>query len=184
MNSRGEVAIHVSGTSDSGQSWEGNLLKNGVVLDLDTTSDTLKHWSSDVVQPAVGVDGKSAANLSQVRQVEGLEAALVEAKGAAGVGERWDGDGGDVTEGDVGGRDQVGESKLQLITVRLDVDGTSQVGNLEADVLEQVVVGNVDGVDLLQVDAVQCAQESVLDVQRSGRADVLWEVEGVQVWQA
>ena len=163
--SRGEVSVHVGGTSDGGQSWEGDLLKNGVVLDLDTTGDLLEQRHGDVGQLWVGVDGEGAANGGQVRAGKVLEAALVETKGAAGVGEGWDRDAWDITEGDVGSSDQVGERKLQLVTVRLDIDGTSQVGDLEADVLEQVVVGNVDGVDLLQVDAVQCAQESVLNVQ-------------------
>lgn len=95
--------------------------------------------------------------------------------------QRWDRDGGAAAEGQVGGRDEVGEAGGEAVTVALQDQRLGDVGDLEADVLEQPVVGNGDAVDGLHVDAIEGGEEGVLDVQCLGRADVGGEAELVEI---
>lgn len=112
-----QVSVHVSGTTNSLETREDDGREKGIVLDLKTTGDGLEGFHRNVAQLSVGVNGQSTSDGSQVWCGETGDGVLVETERSANVVQRWDGQGWDVTEGQILGAHQVGEAGSETVAV-------------------------------------------------------------------
>lgn len=146
-----------------------------VVGDLEATADLLKSVERDVGKLAVANEGERATDGGEVGSLVGLDAVAVEAEGAVQGSQRGGGDGADVTESHVVGPLEVGERGLEVIGVGGQSKSVLDARELDGDILEVLVVGNEEGRNLLERNAVKRAQESVLDVDGVGLLDTAGE---------
>ena len=146
-----------------------------VVVDLGEDGE------ADVGHLLVGNDGKSLANGSQVGGGEGLETVVVQTKRSVQGLEGRHLKGTNETEGHVGGPDQVGQGDLQSLVVIGEGHRVRDITKLHVDFVDITVVGNEDGVDLLNVDALERADGGVLDVDLIGLGDLGGEADGLEV---
>lgn len=173
-----------------GQFWEVDSIKSGVVGNLESTSNSLEHRDGDVGEGWVSNESQSTLSVGSVTDgcqvwcVEAGEVVLVETEGSVNNGQRWNADTGNVTEGHVGGPDQVREANIQALSVGIDVEKSGDITNLSAEGLEAVVVVDVQGVNGVQVDTIEGAQESVGDGNTLGSLNGIGESERWESWKS
>lgn len=158
-----------------------NHRKVGVVGDLQVVVDLGEQGEADVGDLLVGNDGKGLANRSQVGGVEGLETVVVQTKRSVQGLEGRHLKGTNETEGHVGGPDEVGQGDLQSLVVIGEGHRVRDITKLHVDFVDITVVGNEDGVHLLDVDALEGADGGVLDVDLVGLGDLGGEADGLEV---
>lgn len=164
----GEVSVEVKSTTDSGEQREPvNNLVLGVVGDLESTSNGLQKRHGHVCELGVGDEGEGFADRGEVGSAEIRELVAVETQRAVDGDEGGSGEGGDVAQSHVVGPDEVGKGDGHIAAVGLDGQRRGDVAELHGDIVEVRVVGEVDGVDDLEVDSVKRAEEGVLDVELS-----------------
>lgn len=164
QNLRGEVAVKVQGTADSGELGEAvNDHEGGVVGKLETTTDSGELGEAGADKVLAADERQGATNRGEVGGGEVGKVVGVEAARAVERGERGEAGGGDVAHGDVVGPDEVGEAGRDVVAVGLDDERRGDVAELHVDLLEVVVVGNSHAVDRLEVDTIEAVQLRVLN---------------------
>jgi hypothetical protein len=148
---------------------------------LQVVVDLGEHGEADVRHLLVGNDGKSLANGSQVGGMEGLETVVVQTKRSVQGLEGRHLKGTNETEGHVGGPDEVGQGDLQSLVVIREGHRVRDITKLHVDFVDITVVGNEDGIDLLDVDTLEGADSGVLDVDLVGLGDLGGEANGLEV---
>lgn len=169
----GKVAAHVESTTDALELGETlNLDELGVVGDLQVVGDLGELRERDVGQVLVCYESDGLTNGGQVRRSEGLETVVVETERTVEGLERGNGDGTAEAEGQVASPDQVGELNLDGLVVVGQGKRLGDVAQLHGDGVDVAVVGNEDGLDLLNVDTLEGAESSVLNIDGLGRRDL------------
>jgi hypothetical protein len=158
-----------------------NLVELGVVGDLEVAVDLLEHGEGEVGQLLVGNEGKGLADAGQVGGREALEAVVVETEGAVEGLERGHRDGTAEAESHVGGPDEVGQTDLDVLVVVGKGERVGNVAELHIDFVDEAVVGNEDGFDLLDVHTLEGAESGVLDVDLVGLLDLSGEAKVEEV---
>jgi len=167
-----EVAIEVDGTNDLLQIRESiDLLELRVVSDGETTTNTLQERQGDVGELSVGDERQILADRGEVGADELKNVVTEEAHGAVDLRKRRDGDGRAVAEGHVVGPDHVGEGDIDTGIVGLESKGVANIAELQGDVVEVSVVCNVESINSLQIDTLERAELSVLDVNGGSLGD-------------
>ena len=177
-----EVTAHVKSTADALELRKAvNLNELGVVGNLDVTTDLGKERERDVVELLVGNNSNGLTNAGQVGGREGLETVVVETKRSVEGFEGGDGDGTAETEGQVASPDEVGKLDLDGLVVIGKGQRGGDVTKLHGDGVNVAVVGNEDLVSLLNVDTLERAESSVLDIDLVGLGDLGGEADLLEV---
>lgn len=180
-NLLGVVSSKVNSTLDLGKLGEGDGVKLVVVGDGKTTSEGGKQRQVDIGQVGVVIKVQVGAG----GQVGGREVGNVVAEKTqftSEVGQRWDGDGAGVTEGQVLGRNQVGELNVQLVVVGRNDQGTSDVLDVvDVNGGQSSVGSQVEVTDGGELDTRQGSQTGVGDADAAGLVDTLVEGQSLQV---
>lgn len=148
---------------------------------MKVVGDLGKEREADVGHLLVGNDGEGLTNGGQVGGREAVEAVVVQTKRSVEGLERGQLKGANETEGQVSGPDQVGESNGELLVVVGESERVGNVTELHGDLVDVAVVGNEDGVSLLDVDTCEGAEGSVLDVDVVGVGDLGGEAKVLEV---
>lgn len=176
-----KLAAEVNGTGHGSQLGEVDGRELVVTSNLEATIDGLELRHADVGDLGV-VDEDQVTSLGQVGGSKGGEAVTPETELTGELLEGRNGDGADVTEGHVLTARQVGQLNLQRVEVTGEVDETSGVLQVvHVDRLQLSVLGDIEGLDLLEGDSVQAGETSVGDGDAGGLSDTLAEVESLQV---
>lgn len=150
QNLRVEGTAEVNSTGNDLQVGQLNGAELVVASDGETTFNLGQSRHADVGQVNVVVEGQIGGG-GQVGSREGGQVGAPEAELARHRPQRRNGDGLDVTEGDVLGMGEVGEQDLELLAVTGEVDDVGSVGQVvDVDGLQVLVVLNVEGTDGLQ----------------------------------
>lgn len=136
---------------------------------------------ADVGNLLVGNNGKSLADSGKVGGGEGLETVVVETKRSVEGLKGGHFDGTNKTEGHVSGPDEVGQGDGKGLVVIGKGQRVRDVTKLHVDFVDVTVVGDEDGLDLLDVDTLEGADSSVLDVDLVGLGDLGGEANGLEV---
>lgn len=190
MNLRSEVSREINGTSNLGQLWEVNGTESRVVGNLESTTNRLEQRHGDVGEVWVSNESQSTLSVSSVTDgcqvwcTETGEVVLVETEGTVDNGQRWNADSWDVTEGHVGGPDEVREADIQALSVRINVEKGGNIADLSAKGLETVVVVDVQSINSVQVNTIESVQEGVGDGNTACGADRLGEGETGESWKS
>lgn len=96
-------------------------MQSRVVCNLVSTLDSCQDGHRDIGEVSVGNDSQRPSVLlvlatdgGQVRECQAFEIVAVEPKGSVNGGQRWDTEGGHISEGHVGSSLQVGKLDVQL----------------------------------------------------------------------
>lgn len=177
-----EVAAHVESTANALELRETvNLDELGVVGNLNVAVDLGKEREGNVVELLVGDNSNSLTNAGQVGGREGLETVVVQTKRSVEGLEGGNGDGTAETESQVASPDEVGKLDLDGLVVVGKGQRSGDVAKLHGDGVNVAVVGNEDLVSLLNVDALERAESSVLDVDLVGLGDLRGEANLLEV---
>ena len=183
-NLLGHVTAHIEGTTNAFEVGEAvNGLECGVVGDLQVSLDLLQKGKGEVGQLIVGDKSERLPNRGQVGCREGLETVVVEAQGAVERLERGYLNGAAETEGQVASPDQVGQLDLYVFVVVRQSQRSGDISKLHGDGVDVAVVGNEDGVNLLDIDALERSETGVLDVDLLGLFNLGSEAERLEVGQ-
>lgn len=170
------ITVHVEGTTNGLKEREtADVGKLGVVLDGETARDDGELGEGDVGQGVVVVDGKSAANVSEVRGLHALEEVAVETEGAVDGGERREHDAGAVGNVESVGPDQVGKAERDVAAVGEKLEDVANIAQLHGDIVKVLVVLDGDTLDGLEVNALKAAQLGVDDADGGGLLDPVGE---------
>lgn len=120
------------------------------------------------------MEGK-ISNGGQIWCHDGLEVVAVESHVSANLGQRWNGQGGDVGNSHVVDGAQVGELNSQVWSVGRHLEQTGDIAKLSAVTSQVEVVVDVHVGDGHQIDTIQACQLSIRDDERAGRADTSGE---------
>lgn len=138
----------------------------------------MKHGEGQVVEVGVGNKGQVVASAGQVRRSESLESAEVETSSTANLGQRRNADRGDVDEGQVGSRLEVGQANLEIGRVGSESKTAGDVAkSVDIDLGEVTVVVDVHGRDSLELNTAQAGEGSIGDLDIVGPANTLTEVQ-------
>merc|ERR1712144_175954 len=161
----GEVAVKVKSTNNGLKLRESNRTKGCVVGDVQTTADLDKLRHGEICLVLVGDEREVTTDVGEVGGGEHVEEVGVKAERAVGSGERGQAHLGAVAESQLVTPLHVGEDGADVQGVGLENHRVRDVTELHSNVVQEVVVGNVDSVGNLEVDAVKAAELSVLDGQ-------------------
>ena len=148
---------------------------------MEVAGDLSELREADVANLLVGDNGKSLANGSQVGGGKSVETVVVQTKRSVEGLEGRHLKGTDETESQVGGPDEVGQGNSELLVVVGEGQRVRDVTKLHADFVDVAVVGDEDGVGLLDVDALEGAKGSVLDFDVVGLSDLSGKANGLEV---
>lgn len=179
-----EVTVEVNGTTnrlDLREAEDG--LELGVVSDLEATVDLGQLREGDVGELLVGDNGERATELLELRTFDTLDGVVDEAKRGVDVGQVWQVDVGDIAEGDVVGPDELRERCGDLLGVEGDVKRVGNGLDVDIDLLEILVVVDVEGANLLDVDTLKRVETSVRNNHLLAVSDLLLEVEAGERWK-
>jgi hypothetical protein len=183
-NLRGEVAAHVPTTTDALKASKAlNFAELGVVGDLQVVGDFGQHGEGNVGEVVVGNDGEGLTDRRQVGRSEHLETVVVETERAVQGLQRRDRDGATETEGEVTSPDEVRKFDLDVLVVVGQGERLGDVAQLHLDGVNVAVVGNEDGLDLLDVDTLERTESRVLDIDLLGGVDLSVKANVLEVGQ-
>jgi hypothetical protein len=157
--------------------------EGGVVGQAQIVVDLSDERQGQVAELLVSDDGKGLADLSQVGGGEGLERVLVETQGAVELLKRRQRDGPAGAEGQVGGPDQVGQLDDNSLVVVGEIERGGNIAKLHLDLGDVAVVGDLERLGLLDVDAGERLEPGVLDVDGIGLLDLCGKAYVAQVGQ-
>ena len=148
---------------------------------MQVVGDLGEKREADVGHLLVGDNGKSLTDGGQVGSRKAFEAVVVQTKrsveGLEGRHLKFT----DETECQVGSPDQVGQSDSELLVVVGECERVGDVAELHRDLVDVAIVGNEDGLYLLDVDALEGAESRVLDVDLVGLGDLGGEANVLEV---
>jgi hypothetical protein len=153
----------------------------GVVGDLKVVGDLGQHGEADVGDLLVGDDSKGLTDGGQVGGGKGIEAVVVQTKRSVEGLKGRHLEGTNETESQVGGPDEVGQSNRELLVVVGESQRVRDITKLHVDFVNVAVVGDEDGIGLLDVDTLEGAESSVLNADVVGLGDLGGEADGLEV---
>ena len=177
-NGLGKVSAKVNGTVHGGQLGETiDGLELSVVGDLIGPTDALEVGHRDVGQGLIGDEdeGTAGSGHGQIGGNEGLEEVVEESHGSIDGGQRRQSDVAAVAKGHVVGPLQVGEGGDEILAVGLQGQGLGDVAQLGLDLGQVGVVGDVEDLDLLQIDAIERFEVGVGDADPGRTRDLAGE---------
>ncbi len=175
-----EVTRDVDSTSGL-ELWETiNVHELGAVRNEETSTDGGQHWHRDVGQLGITDVSDITTNIGQVWCHDRLHVGSVNTERGVDGLKGWNGELGDVADGHVVGPDQVWKLEVQVKAVVVDGQSLGDVGDLGGDGAEESVVGDLEGVDLLEVDALEGGEGGISDEDSLGLGQWSLEVQRLE----